>query len=74
MVQMTEELRAHLLRNVQTGCGSNPASYSVGIEGGGGVKWLGSEADHTPSSAFKNEWHYTLTPPHVQGLQHKQSF
>jgi len=49
---MTEELRTHLLRNVQTGCGSNPASYSIGIAGGGGIKRLGNEADLTASSVF----------------------
>jgi hypothetical protein len=41
-----------LLHRVQTGSGSQPASYTMGT-GGTGVQRLGREADHTPPSNAK---------------------
>jgi hypothetical protein len=50
---------------VQNGSGAHPASY-MGTRGSfPGVKQLGHEADHSPSSSgkVKNAWSYTSTPP-----------
>jgi len=57
-----------LLHHVQTGSGDHPASYPVGIRAPSlGLKWLGHEADHSPSSSIKvkNAWSYNSTPPYV---------
>jgi len=56
------------LRNVQTGSGAHPASYSVD-EGGSflAVNRVGREFNHPPSPIpkVKNEWNYTSTPLHI---------
>jgi hypothetical protein len=43
----TGAINFSLLRNVQTGSGAQPASYSVGI----GVKRPGRDVDHSPPNA-----------------------
>jgi hypothetical protein len=49
--------------HVQTGSGTHPASYPVGIRGGSfrGVKRPGCGAEHSPPSIdeVKNAWSYT---------------
>jgi hypothetical protein len=49
-------------RRVQTGSGAHPASYPMGTRD---IKWLRSEADHSPPSSaeVKNTWSYTSHPP-----------
>jgi hypothetical protein len=53
---------------VQTGSGAHPALYSMMPElfsgGGGGVKRVRREADHSPpcSAGVKKTWSYTSTP------------
>jgi hypothetical protein len=62
---MSEELRSHgdILSNVQAGCGSNPACYSMGM-GGGGDEHL---PHLVPLSRMNGTVHYTLwTPPYAQ--------
>jgi hypothetical protein len=52
-----------ILHGVQTDS-AHSDSCAAGI-GGGGVKWLGREADHSPSynAEVKNTLSYTSTPP-----------
>jgi hypothetical protein len=53
---------------VQTGSEAHPASYPMGTRALSlGVKWPGSEADHSlPSSAdIKNAWSYISTPQYT---------
>jgi hypothetical protein len=60
-----------LHHHVQTGSGAHPASYPIATGGGGvpslGVKWLGCEANHSPSSTpkVKNVWSYTSAPQYA---------
>jgi hypothetical protein len=53
---------------IQTGSGTLPASYPMGIVGsfpGGGVKRPGREVEQSPPSSaeFRTAWSYTSTPP-----------
>ena len=53
------------LQNNQTGSGTQPASYSVGIEAlPRRGKQASQDADHSSlsSNEVKNEWHCTSTP------------
>jgi hypothetical protein len=55
-----------LLQNIQTGSGTNSASYFKGTRSFfPGAKWPGNEADQSPPSSakIKNVWSYTTTPP-----------
>jgi len=54
-VQLPAEAGNFSLRHhVQTGSGAHPTSYPMGTgDSFLGVKWLGSEADHSPPSSAK---------------------
>jgi hypothetical protein len=57
-----------LRHRVQTGSGTHPTSYPMGIERfSPRVKWPGSEVVHSPPSIaeVKNAWNYTSTPLYV---------
>jgi hypothetical protein len=68
-------------KNVQTGFGGYPVSYSVGAGlftgGGGGVNRPGCEADHLPPSSaeVKNERSYTFTAVmYLDGLHKDKTY
>ena len=53
-----------VLRDVQTGFGVHPTSYSMGTGFlSGGLEWLGLVINHLPPSSaeVKSEWHYTCS-------------
>jgi len=59
-----------LCHHIQTGFGAHPASCPMDTgDSFPGVKWLGCEADHTPSlSAEVKTWGYDSTPPCLHGM------
>jgi hypothetical protein len=52
--------------NLQTGCGTNRASYSMGFACAlPGNKWMGREAGWLRECCVKNEWSYSFTSLHT---------